>query len=56
MRPEFWSVAETTKRVAAGEVTAFRLVETMMSRISNLDRELGAFLETDGAGARNVEQ
>ncbi|MDB4964305.1 MAG: aspartyl/glutamyl-tRNA(Asn/Gln) amidotransferase subunit [Myxococcales bacterium] len=50
--PEFWTVADTAKRVAAGEIGAVRLVDTMLSRITNVDRELGAFLATDGEGAR----
>ncbi len=51
-RPEFWSIADTAKRVAAGEITALRLTEAMLSRIASIDRELGAFLEVDGDGAR----
>jgi len=52
--PEFWSVADTARKIAAGELTAERLVEAMLARIANLDRELGAFLETDGDGAREA--
>jgi aspartyl-tRNA(Asn)/glutamyl-tRNA(Gln) amidotransferase subunit A len=52
MRPEFWSVADTAMRVTAGEITALRLTEGFLSRIANIDRELGAFLEIDGDGAR----
>ena len=54
MSPEFWSVAETVRAVAAGEVTAFRLVEQMLARIANVDRELAAFLEVDSDGARTA--
>jgi len=51
---EFWTVAETARRVAAGEITAYRLVENVLTRIRNVDRELGAFLELDLDGARNA--
>jgi len=51
-RPEFWSIADTARRIAAGEITAVRLTEAMLSRIGSIDRELGAFLEIDGDGAR----
>jgi len=50
--PEFWTVADTAQRIASGEITAGRLVDTMLSRIANVDRELGAYLATDGDGAR----
>jgi aspartyl-tRNA(Asn)/glutamyl-tRNA(Gln) amidotransferase subunit A len=50
--PEFWSVSETVRRVAAGETTAFRLVEQMLARITNVDREVGAYLAIDSDGAR----
>ena len=50
--PEFWSIADTTRRIAAGEITAVRLLDAMLARIQNIDRELGAFLATDGDGAR----
>ncbi len=49
---EFWSVAETAGRIASGETTALRVVDAALLRISNLDRELGAFLEVDGEVAR----
>ncbi len=52
MNPEFWTVEETRRRISAGEVTATRVLDTMLSRIMNVDRELGAFLETDADGAR----
>jgi aspartyl-tRNA(Asn)/glutamyl-tRNA(Gln) amidotransferase subunit A len=48
---EFWSVTDTVKRVASGEISAVRVVNNLISRISNLDRELGAYLATDEAGA-----
>ncbi len=50
--PEYWSVAETVRKVAGGEITASRLVDQALSRIQNVDRELGSFLEIDGDGAR----
>ncbi len=52
MTQPFWTVADTARRVATGETTAFRVTEAMLARISNVDRELAAFLEVDGEGAR----
>ncbi|MBA3452570.1 MAG: Asp-tRNA(Asn)/Glu-tRNA(Gln) amidotransferase subunit GatA [Deltaproteobacteria bacterium] len=49
--PEFWTVTDTVKRVASGEISAVRAVNTLISRITNLDRELGAYLSTDETGA-----
>ena len=49
---EFWSVTDTAKRIASGETSAVRVVDTILSRITNVDRELGSFLATDGDGAR----
>ena len=49
---EWWGVAETAKRVRSGEVTAFRVVDDTLVRIAQVDRELGAYLELDGEGAR----
>ncbi len=49
--PEFWTVVDTVNKIAAGE-SAVRLVDGILSRISNVDRELGAYLATDGDGAR----
>ena len=51
---EFWSVGETVRRVAAGEITAQRLVSDMLTRIGSIDRELGAFLDLDSDGAREA--
>jgi aspartyl-tRNA(Asn)/glutamyl-tRNA(Gln) amidotransferase subunit A len=48
----FWSVADTARHVAAGEITAIEVVESALARIAAIDGELGAFLEVDGAGAR----
>ncbi len=49
--PEFWSVTDTVARVLSGEITAVRMVNNLISRITNLDRELGAYLSTDETGA-----
>jgi aspartyl-tRNA(Asn)/glutamyl-tRNA(Gln) amidotransferase subunit A len=48
----FWSVADTARRIAAGEITASQVVDTMLGRIQAIDGELGAYLAVDGAGAR----
>src|SRR5439155_600966 len=48
----FWSVADTVRRVAAGEVTAAQIVETTLGRIASIDGQLGAYLAVDGTGAR----
>ena len=48
----FWSVAETARRVAAGEITATQIVEAALARIQAIDGQLGAFLAVDAAGAR----
>jgi aspartyl-tRNA(Asn)/glutamyl-tRNA(Gln) amidotransferase subunit A len=48
----FWSVAETARRVAAGEITATQIVEATLARIQAIDGQLGAFLAVDAAGAR----
>jgi aspartyl-tRNA(Asn)/glutamyl-tRNA(Gln) amidotransferase subunit A len=50
--PEFWSVADTVRRVTAGEITAAALVEPALERVASMDGELGAFLALDPAGAR----
>jgi aspartyl-tRNA(Asn)/glutamyl-tRNA(Gln) amidotransferase subunit A len=49
---EFWSVTETVRRVAAGEITAAQILEATLARIQAIDGELGAFLAVDAAGAR----
>jgi aspartyl-tRNA(Asn)/glutamyl-tRNA(Gln) amidotransferase subunit A len=49
---QFWSVTDTTRRIAAGEITAVQVIETMLARIAAIDGELGAFLQVDAAGAR----
>ncbi|MGE0550299.1 MAG: Asp-tRNA(Asn)/Glu-tRNA(Gln) amidotransferase subunit GatA [Kofleriaceae bacterium] len=52
LSPERWSIAETTRRIASGEITAVRILDRMLSRITNIDRELGAFLAMDPDQAR----
>ncbi|MGE0868655.1 MAG: Asp-tRNA(Asn)/Glu-tRNA(Gln) amidotransferase subunit GatA [Kofleriaceae bacterium] len=52
MEPERWSIAEITRRIASGETTAVRILDVMLSRITNIDRELGAFLAIDPDRAR----
>jgi aspartyl-tRNA(Asn)/glutamyl-tRNA(Gln) amidotransferase subunit A len=49
---EFWSVADTARRIAAGEVTALAVVEATLARITAIDGTLGAYLAVDGDGAR----
>jgi aspartyl-tRNA(Asn)/glutamyl-tRNA(Gln) amidotransferase subunit A len=49
---ERWSAAEIARRIAAGEITATQILETMLARIQAIDGELGAFLAVDVAGAR----
>jgi aspartyl-tRNA(Asn)/glutamyl-tRNA(Gln) amidotransferase subunit A len=51
---QFWSVSDTTRRIAAGEITATQVVETVLARIAAIDGELGAFLEIDATGAREA--
>jgi len=48
----FWSVADTARRIAAGEITATQVVEAALARIQAIDGELGAFLAVDAEGAR----
>ena len=52
MTTQFWSVADTARRIAAGEISATQIVETMLARIAAIDGELGAYLAVDGIGAR----
>jgi aspartyl-tRNA(Asn)/glutamyl-tRNA(Gln) amidotransferase subunit A len=51
---EWLSVVDTANKIAAGELTALRVVDRMLERIANLDRELGAYLAVDGEGAREA--
>ncbi|MBA3818384.1 MAG: Asp-tRNA(Asn)/Glu-tRNA(Gln) amidotransferase subunit GatA [Deltaproteobacteria bacterium] len=52
MRPEFWSISDTVRHIVTGEITAQKLVDAMLNRITFLDREVGAYLEVDKAGAK----
>ena len=52
MTSEFWSVADTARRIAAGEITALAVLEATLARITAIDGELGAYLAVDGDGAR----
>jgi aspartyl-tRNA(Asn)/glutamyl-tRNA(Gln) amidotransferase subunit A len=51
---EFWTATETARRITAGEITGYRLVENVLARISTIDRELGAFIAVDQNGARDA--
>ena len=52
MTPVFWSVTETARRVAEGDITAAELTEHALARIEALDGQLGAYLAVDAAAAR----
>ena len=52
MTTQFWSVADTARRIAAGEITAVQIVDAMLSRITAVDDVVGAYLTVDEAGAR----
>ena len=54
MTAGYWTIAETTRRIHAGEVTAEQLVEDMLARIASLDGKLDAFLALDAEGARTA--
>ena len=47
-----WSVADTARRVKAGEITATAIVDHMLARIAAHDGELGAYLAVCGEKAR----
>jgi aspartyl-tRNA(Asn)/glutamyl-tRNA(Gln) amidotransferase subunit A len=51
---EWLSVADTAKKIAAGEVTAVRVLDNYAARIGNVDREIGAYLAVDTNEARKV--
>jgi aspartyl-tRNA(Asn)/glutamyl-tRNA(Gln) amidotransferase subunit A len=51
---EWLSVADTATKIASGELTALRVVDRMLERIANLDRELCSYLAVDGEGAREA--
>ena len=49
---EWLSAQDTAKRIAQGELTAVRVLDTYLTRIGNLDRQLASFLAVDSTGAR----
>ena len=50
---EWLSVTDTATKIAAGEVTAEKVVDHMLERIASVDREVGAYLAVDANGARD---
>jgi aspartyl-tRNA(Asn)/glutamyl-tRNA(Gln) amidotransferase subunit A len=53
---EWLSVADTARKIAAGELTAAGVVDAYLARIASVDRELAAYLAVDGEGARTAAQ
>ena len=51
---EWLSVADTAKQIAAGELTAARVVDHLLERIGTVDRDVGAYLTVDAEGARQA--
>ena len=51
---EWLSATETAQKISTGELSAARVVETYLARITNVDRELGAYLEVDSSEARRA--
>jgi len=51
---EWLSATETAQKIASGELTAARIVDNYLARITNVDRELGAYLAVDGDQARKA--
>jgi aspartyl-tRNA(Asn)/glutamyl-tRNA(Gln) amidotransferase subunit A len=49
--PAFWSVTDTARRIAAGEITAHAVTEAALARIAAVDPSIGAYLAVDPAGA-----
>jgi aspartyl-tRNA(Asn)/glutamyl-tRNA(Gln) amidotransferase subunit A len=49
---EYWSIVDTARRIASGEITAQQVTEAALARIEKLDGKLGAFLAIDSDGAR----
>ena len=49
---EWLTAQETARQIAQGELTAVRALDTYLTRIGNLDRQLAAFLAVDSTGAR----
>ncbi|MBI1874322.1 MAG: Asp-tRNA(Asn)/Glu-tRNA(Gln) amidotransferase subunit GatA [Acidobacteria bacterium] len=60
MSPHEWTAREIREAVAAGRVSATEICQSCLSRIDDLDRELGAFLHVDhdrvAARARDIDQ
>jgi aspartyl-tRNA(Asn)/glutamyl-tRNA(Gln) amidotransferase subunit A len=53
---EWLSVTDTAQKIATGELTASRVVDQYLARITNVDRELGAYLAVDSGDARKAAQ
>ncbi|HET9988775.1 MAG TPA: amidase, partial [Kofleriaceae bacterium] len=51
---EWLSVTDTVQKIATGEVSAARVVENYLARITNVDRELGAYLTVTSDEARKA--
>ncbi len=49
---EWLSVADTARRIAAGELEAVRVVDRYLERIRDVDRDIGSYLAVDAEGAR----
>src|SRR5262245_42010318 len=49
---EWLSVADTAQKIAAGELTAVKVVDAALERIAKVDRDIGAYLAVDDDGAR----
>lgn len=47
----YWSVTDTARRFAAGEISAVAIVEDQLARISAVDGQVGAYLKIDAPGA-----
>jgi aspartyl-tRNA(Asn)/glutamyl-tRNA(Gln) amidotransferase subunit A len=51
---EWLSVTDTAQKIATGEISAARVVENYLARITNVDRELGAYLTVTNDEARKA--
>src|SRR4051812_43661674 len=51
---EWLSVTETAQKISTGEVSAARVVENYLARITNVDRELNAYLTVTSDEARKA--
>jgi aspartyl-tRNA(Asn)/glutamyl-tRNA(Gln) amidotransferase subunit A len=51
---EWLSVTDTAQKIATGEVSAARVVENYLARITNVDRELNAYLTVTSDEARKA--